>query len=258
MLDNKALCQTVTSLVNNVIPSENLLVAFIAGSRATNNHKKNSDIDLFVILNNPSRAQEKKLALELRNMHEEYGLLFEHCGEIFSISTLDSLLQTARSLQPLFRNGFSSLACYQTDCILSIARKIKVVLHMLRMPKIFISGDMSALNRYVDFAERFYLKYGEPIPQLKVNSLRWDDQCNQSYKVIKRWKYFNNMLSTNDFLDTPIGIGLERWFIAPKCTERKTLEVGCPKIDSDLCPISSQKIVGSTRAIITSQCLGSE
>lgn len=259
-MDNLELCKSAISLTQDILGRENLLVAFVAGSRAKGNYNQHSDIDLFVVLNHPSRANEKCLAEELRSLHEKQGLIYDHCGEIFSRDTLENLLKGIRNLDALVENGFCQLACYQTDCILSIARKTQVVLHMLSEEKEMIIGNFSVLQEYEMIAKDFYSRHGNPPSQLHHQKLRWPANVI-SHSAKARWQSYVNEMKKNQFCDTPVGIGLERWFLSsifsdeiPTVLLSKTTRES--QQDSLECPLWNTSIDKGINRLLHSQCLG--
>ncbi len=260
-MNNLELCRSVIHLIQDILGQEDLLFAFIAGSRAKGNYNQHSDIDVFVVLNHPSREKEKCIAENLRNIHQKQGLVYDHCGEIFSQSTLDRLLEGVQNLDFLVKNSFCQLACYQTDCILSVARKTQVVLHMLSEKKKMIVGDFSVLRDYEKIAKSFYTKHGHPPMQLHPQNLRWpNDTISHNVKV--RWQSYVDDIKNNKFCDTPVGIGLERWFLSntfsdeiPTILQLKPLQ-SSQSSSSDQCPLWDASIDKDINRLLRSQCLG--
>ena len=261
-MNNLELCRSAIQLTQDIFGEDNLLVAFIAGSRATGNYTQHSDIDLLVVLNHPSRAKEKCLAEELKNLHEKQGLYYEHCGEIFSQDTLDKLLKGVYNLDTLIENGFCQLACYQTDCIFSIARKTQVVLHMLSEKKEMITGDFSVLQEYEMIAKSFYSKHGSPPSQLHLQKLRWPTET-VSHSIEMKWQSYANAVENKEFCDTPVGIGLERWFLSTRFLDENPDDIMQSKMiqtsqsfPSDQCPLWNTSIDKGMSRLLRSQCLG--
>ena len=260
-LNNLELCRSAIHLAEDILGQDNLLVAFIAGSRAKGNYNLHSDIDLFVIINYPSRENEKRLAEELKNLHEKQGLIYDHCGEIFSQDTLNKLLEGVKNLDILVKHGFCRLACYQTGCILSVARKTQVVLHMLSEEKEMIIGNFSVLQQYENTAKSFYSKHDNPAPQLHLQKLRWTPESNLR-EIKMRWQSYVTDIENRKFCDTPVGIGLERWFLSNKFSD-ETPDVLPSKtahtfqsISPDLCPLWNKSIDKDINSLLQSQCLG--
>lgn len=66
---------------------DNILFSFIGGSYGKGNQKKNSDIDIFILLKEENYEQEKDFLDYFKKFHKEKGLKFDHAGEILDKKT---------------------------------------------------------------------------------------------------------------------------------------------------------------------------
>jgi hypothetical protein len=200
-ISERTVCRAVEVFENN------LMFAFVGGSRAKGSALPDSDVDIFVLLDVCDHLQERQFAEDLRNLHGEGGLRFEHCGEIFSRSTLLSLLTMTEYLHDELPS-LSRSPCYLGDCIFSIYRKGLVVFDFLSKPKISVHDPGAYLNYYEQRAEQFDTRRSDKFPAERRNHVEFS-------KGSLRHDLYNNFQArsfTADWVDTPIGVGLERWF----------------------------------------------
>ncbi|CCN85664.1 putative KNTase [Vibrio nigripulchritudo SFn27] len=255
-MDNSILIRESINILRTCIDSNNLLFAFISGSRAKECYRDNSDVDLFVVLKEPNRVQETTLANELIKFHLENSLQLSHCGQILDEKTLYSIIHSSKNMSNLVYSGIENTACYHTDCILSITRKVKVVLHMLKMPKIGIIGDIEKLSKYEDYANSYYHRTGEPSKQLALGKMVWGDYSQHDDFPKSIWDKYLDKLASGDIANTPLGIGLHRWFRDPIPKEVNLLVHKFNYYDESTCPLSSHKFSSTQRNMIASQCIG--
>lgn len=259
-MNNNLLCNSAINLSREIFGKDELLIAFVSGSRAIGGYKKYSDIDIFIILKSTSYEKEKEFAGKLKEFHLINNLKFDHYGEIFSKETLDSLLTKTNLTEILINNRFCEMACFQTQCILSIARKLLVVLSMLHNQKRFVAGDEILLESYERIAKDFFGRNTNLSLKTTDYKIDWNNSGTSLQKIKNKWNHFNKLITNNNFLDTPIGIGLERWFSKDFETPDQIDLQQCKEflnqeIPNNLCP--SGKIVNSKiQKLINSQCLG--
>lgn len=260
MIANHDICDAACSLVRDVIPAGKLRYAFIAGSRAAGHPRSHSDVDLFVVLNQPSRPDEIALADAMRQLHQDHGLEFSHCGAILSMATLENMLASVGQLRILIGRGFLNAACFQSDCILSMARKFLVVLHMLAGTKSNLLGDRAALDADSMCASEFFeSERGFFVPR-QAQALAWP--CNLREDGLRaRWEVFMRRIHAGELHHTPVGIGLERWFLDATFGSLALPPDGARDASfsfaSDRCPLQDMPGDHQLFRIINAQCLGS-
>lgn len=199
------LASSTVRLAEQVFEDE-LLFAFVGGSRATSTHHASSDIDTFVVLTSRDRAKEAEFASRFRRIHDHHELEFEHCGEIFDRATLDALLDFNENLVGSFP-GIASSPCYRGNCLLSIFRKGQVAFSFLASPKIHFAGSHGVLEQYESRARHYVgrTRVEEPPPVNQV-ALPIGSTQHELLEGLMRRRH------GADWMETPIGIGLERWF----------------------------------------------
>lgn len=216
-------------------------------------------IDYVVVLNRPSRSQETSVAQALRDIHRAHALQYSHCGEIISLPTLENMLSAVPLLRYLIEVGYLECACFGADCILSIARKFLVVLHMLAGPKSNVVGDIKALKQDVSRASLFF----ESVPEFSFPKapqvLDWTGVPSDSPRLAG-WQRFMGLIEAGEFLETPVGVSLEKWFahamILP--AERPAYQdhgAGFGAITLCKCPLEQLPSHQGLRKVIQSQCL---
>ncbi|MEK9135448.1 MAG: nucleotidyltransferase domain-containing protein [Patescibacteria group bacterium] len=216
---------------------DNILFTFIGGSYAKNTQKSNSDIDIFVLLKNQDYDKEITYAKYFEKFHKKYGLEPGHIGEIFDKLTLDNLFQETEYILNEFPEILET-ACYHTDCILSIWRKGDVAMKFFLDSKILVSGDKKLLNKYIQRSKKYFKKNNTERIQKEKNRLVFPRESD--IKGSERMQRIYR--ETKKFFDTPVGIGLNRWF--GNSLSRRL----CPKA---YLPSNSRK-----RQAINKQCLG--
>jgi hypothetical protein len=233
--------------------------AFIAGSRAGVNARPDSDVDFVVVLNYPSRHHEIGVAEAMRDLHIAYGLEYSHCGEVISQPTLENMLLAGPNLRRLIDIGFLDCACFGADCILSIARKFLVVLGMLAGPKSNPVGDLYALQADALRASQFF----DSVPRFRIPKpprvLDWES-CRSDSPRLDSWQRFMAMIQANNFDDTPVGIGLERWFMhptihAPAISSSEDQTAPLAAFAPEKCPLEQMPTQHQLRSAIEVQCL---
>jgi predicted nucleotidyltransferase len=184
-----------------------LALAFVGGSHARATSKPSSDIDIFVVLNSPQRDRERRFASVLRDLHTAHALSFDHCGEVFDAQTLENLLAfTERCIAAA--PAIQRAACYQADCALSIFRKGDVVFKFLVDPKICIHDPHDTLPALGQRAHRYFTRWPMPRIQEHKGQLILPEGSAQQ-DLVGTWDAHS---ATGGWADTPVGIGLERWF----------------------------------------------
>ena len=235
----------------------NLVLSFVGGSYARGVSRPTSDVDLFVILEKPDRLAERSFALEFLRFHQRHSLTLTHCGEVFSVETLEHLLTvTEQILEQL--PEIQHVGCYHGDCILSAFRKGDVVFKFLADSKTEIAGDRSYLTLLEDRAEVFFRRFPMRRVQLEKGRLILDEssaasRLEQAYHVSE---------ATPAFADTPGGIGLERWFgpsvlpAYPPEPEYISEALELSPEDRRQCPLSMWPQESRRGALLRHQCLG--
>nr|MCU0731772.1 nucleotidyltransferase domain-containing protein [Hyphomonas sp.] len=203
MQSNRQLCEETVARITELVPPAELRYAFIAGSRAVGDPRSDSDVDYVVVLNRPSRSHEVAVAQAMRDIHRAHALQYSHCGEILSRPTLENMLSASPQLRNLVEIGFLECACFGADCILSIARKFLVVLHMLSGPKCDIVGDTDALADDAARAGQFFASVpGFHFPK-SPQVLDWSGAPADSPRSA-RWRQVMDQVQAGNHLDTPV------------------------------------------------------
>lgn len=177
----------------------NLMLAFVGGSRANGTARSRSDIDIFVVIYESDRSRERQFARELRNMHRDARLDFDHYGEIFSRATLTGLLDFTEGILTA-ESAIVDSACYRGNCLLSIFRKGQVVFGFLCDPKTHVRDHGGTLAALEERAQRYFQRWG--VERAHGDTVLLPPGSEQQL-LADAW---------HDGLDTPVGIGLERWF----------------------------------------------
>lgn len=231
---------------------DNLLCSFIGGSYARGTHKPTSDIDLFIITARSDHDQERHFAERLRALHLLAGLDFDHCGEILTVDTLNDLLaftETCIAAAPAIQRS----ACYLADCPLSVFRKGDVVFKFLGDPKTGVHDPARMLPALEARAAAYFSTWPMPRIQDHKGRLRLPPGSPQ-HQLSNLWQ---SRAATSAWTETPVGIGLERWFGTELPIRAGALHAGRiaaqPPSDGSTCPLP---IADETLAApLTAQCL---
>ncbi|MET8626581.1 nucleotidyltransferase domain-containing protein [Kitasatospora sp. NPDC004669] len=232
---------------------DNLLCSFVGGSYARGTNKQTSDIDLFVITARSDHDRERLFAERLRDVHLAAGLDFDHCGEILTIDTLNTLLAFTEhciAAVPAVQRS----ACYLADCPLSVFRKGDVIFKFLTDPKTAVHDPAGLLPTLEARATAYVSAWPMPRIQEHKGRLRLPPGSPQQ-RLADLWQSRD---ATDAWTDTPVGIGLERWFGTelPARSEalHKTGPVTSPALDGAGCPLP---VAADTTlaAPLTAQCL---
>ena len=231
---------------------DNLALAFIGGSYARQTQKATSDIDIFVAIHRSNHDTEVAFAQALKNLHEQEGLSFDHCGEVFDTATLDLLLTfTEQSIAAV--PAIQKSACYQADCPLSVFRKGDVVFKFLADPKLHILDPSGILPGLEGRASGYFTRW--PMPRVQEHKKHLDLPAgSQQADVAELWRRCEG---TEQWTDTPVGVGLARWFgpgLLPRArvldtTSPVTLVPPSPRV----CPLPDS--TSSARRAYAAQCL---
>ncbi|WP_326768784.1 nucleotidyltransferase domain-containing protein [Streptomyces sp. NBC_01591] len=187
--------------------ADNLALAFVGGSYARGTNRATSDIDVFVLLHRSDHGAEREFAEDLQALHLKAGLQFDHCGELFDVATIETLLaftEQALTAAPALQQA----ACYKADCSLSIFRKGDVVFKFLADPKIHVVDPASLLSGLEMRAAGYFERWPMPRVQEFKKYLALPPGSQQERAALT-WRQLEG---TSDWVDTPVGIGLERWF----------------------------------------------
>lgn len=232
--------------------AENLAFAFVGGSYARGTHQATSDIDVFALLHRSDHVAERAFAENLRSLHHDAGLHFDHCGEIFDVVTLDTLLvftEQALAAAPALQRS----ACYQADCPLSVFRKGDVVFKFLADPKIYIDDPQHLIPALEERALAYFTHWPMPRVQEYKNRLALPTESEQS-RLIGLW---GGREAGQDWTDTPVGIGLDRWFGSTLQERARRLPphsvTATPGGSLRCCPLPFA--AGPARAAFAAQCL---
>ena len=221
---------------------KNILFSFIGGAYATGKFKPTSDIDIFVLLKKSDYKAEKEFAIEFKKFHGTNQLNFSHCGEIFDYSTLKYLLEVTEETMNLMPSILKT-ACYHADCILSIFRKGDIIMKFFLDPKVCVYGDIKLLRSFERRAKKYFKKNTTPRIQTEKGRLIIPEKGGYLYKCNVLKSKYEKMAKTDRYFDTPLGVGLQRWF--SNILERRI----CPRIFF---------AEGSIEALVLKrQCLGS-
>jgi Nucleotidyltransferase domain len=186
---------------------DNLRLAFVGGSYARGTAKPTSDVDVFVLIHEPDMRAEREFATSLRDLHEDTGLSFDHCGELFDQGTLTELLgATDRCVTAL--PAIQQMACYQADCLLSVFRKGDVAFKFLADPKICVMGDTRYLAELEHRAAEFFGRF----PMRRVQQLKGQLVLPFGSSQARLLDALQARFADEQWLDTPVGVGLHRWF----------------------------------------------
>ena len=203
--DRQEILEAASTLAKDCFEN-NLLLSFIGGSHAKGAPRQNSDVDSFVVLEQPDRTQEAAYFRQFQQLHLDNQLAFAHCGELFDKNTLEDLISYTTEIRekvPEVRHA----GCYDGDCLFSVFRKGAVVMGFLNDPKLFVHGDVDYLlsleARAARFVKDFPLTYGH------------HENGHSEMTLPPVIAYGNKILQKDNLEDTPVGIGLERWFRHP-------------------------------------------
>ncbi|MGW0660111.1 nucleotidyltransferase domain-containing protein [Streptodolium elevatio] len=232
--------------------AENLVLAFVGGSYARGTQKATSDIDVFVLLHHGDRAAERAFAEDLRELHLDTGLDFDHCGEIFDAAALEALLtftERALAAAPVLQRS----ACYQADCPLSVFRKGDVVYKFLADPKVHICDPHHLIPTLQERAAAYFTRWPMPRIQEHKEHLALPSGSEQA-RLADLWA---GREADHDWTDTPVGIGLDRWFgttlqARTRCLPPRPVTTA-PSGSPQCCPLPLAE--GLTRDAFAAQCL---
>jgi len=231
----------------------NLCVTFVGGSHARGDARSDSDVDVFVVLDRPDRAAEERFAVALKRLHERFGLSFDHCGELFDRQTLHELLEFTRLCVDRFP-AIQQLGCYQADCLLSAFRKGDIVFKFLADPKLSVHGDTMYLSELEQMAQAYFDAFPMPRIQQAKGALELDPTSTE-FEVLRE---FQKALTSDRWLHTPVGVGLERWFRS-RSVGPVSAPAGAGPIGSELprhvCPLQARPHDEETSALLRAQCL---
>lgn len=183
-----------------------LIAAFVGGSRAAGTHHERSDVDAFVVISASDRLREVEYALALRSIHHEYNLKFDHCGEIFDLATLNSLLSFTELIDTRAPNMGAS-PCYQGNCLLSIYRKGRVVMGFLAGPKINVSDRYGLIAALTERSRQHIDRHRTIAPHRSAHVTL--PSGTRPARMVKVWASTD---ATSGLIDTPVGVELGRWF----------------------------------------------
>jgi len=245
------LCNSLCEKVNSLMDTE-LSFMFVCGSRARGNHKENSDIDLFVVLNDNYPLLQNRISDVFVKFHIDNNLDLDHIGEILSIHTMDLLLNE-RAYSEYIANGFFESACYNQQCILSTVRKAFVVANMLTDRRILEKGDINALNIYSFKAQQIMSKS----KNVQLFSLGTDPefgtQVDASFNLL--YREMKKSIISGQLRETTLGINLQNWFTSRYLKIRKNqnnIVNNLNEFSPVVCPLTTRKNFN----LFEGQCVG--
>jgi len=187
--------------------NNNILFAFICGSRASGKWTNTSDIDIFVVIEDhtPLSAEESFFQMFV-DYHNKHIIKHEHCGEVFRRMTLDYLVNIAPKYLPITFSIRKSV-CY--SCIFSEFRKSRVVLGMLAGPKSFKCGNLNLLSTYAQRALQYFQLEAEI--EETTNQTSYIEAC--PFKSGPHYQeQVQGLIASGNYSRTPVGIRLHEWF----------------------------------------------
>ncbi|MCA3080352.1 MAG: nucleotidyltransferase domain-containing protein [Rhodocyclaceae bacterium] len=222
---------------------ENLRAAWVGGSHARGTAKPTSDVDVFVILNKTDLAAETDFALKLQILHNEHGLALEHYGQILDRATLENLVEFTMAFVTRVPQ-IQHVGCYHGDCVLSVFRKGDVLLKMLEEPKLGLMGDIEYVGELERMAFEFFGKFPMRRVQLEKNNLHIADDNIRDVEITL----------SKDLLNSPRGIGLDRWFLDPRIEPLSQTYPPPPIIGRNECPFNYD-LDDTLHRLYMNQCL---
>lgn len=235
---------------------DNLALAFVGGSHGRGTATATSDIDVFVLLRHSDHPTEHAFAADLRALHQQAGLHFDHCGEVFDAATLDGLLTfTERVLAAA--PALQHAACYQADCPLSVFRKGDIVFKFLDDPKIHVHDPGERLPCLQRRAAAYFARWPVPRIQHHKHQLALPPGSVQA-RLAAHWQSPHGQRhgGTGEWTDTPVGVGLDRWFgdgLPPRAKALQPDSFTEPPADPTTCPLPHS--AGTARHAVAAQCL---
>jgi hypothetical protein len=208
-------CAYVADLIRAVFERD-LVFSFICGSRASARICDASDVDFVAVLSDGPAERggidaEKEFYRRFVQYHVAHSLCHEHCGELLRRCTLDHLFGSGRRHLERDPEILESI-CYRTSCAFSEFRKARVVLGMFAGPKLFVSGDLNALDEYTRLANDYFALESELTRSVVRYSGSPDDSCD--IDVAGRADRIRSLITAGTYADTPVGVRLDRWFNA--------------------------------------------
>lgn len=226
----------------------NLLAAFVGGSRATGAHANDSDIDAYVLIEHSDRTREVEYALTLKQLHDANGLAFDHYGEIFDRATLESLLSFTEVLDETNPEMIDS-PCYRGNCLLSIYRKGRVVMEFLAAPKVHVIDPYQILPQLGQRSRRNLARQRVELPSQSTEVVLAQGAAER--RLLDEW------MKEPSRLDTPVGVELWRWFGRDLEGRRRSLAVNARSAVQHpatlVCPLSGSSDL--TGQVYRTQCL---
>jgi hypothetical protein len=233
---------------------DNLRFAFVGGSYGARCARRDSDVDVFATLWEPAVHDELRFASALRELHRAHDLRFEHCGELFDVVTLEHLLTLTESWLRAVPE-LQHVGCYHGDCILSAFRKGDVVMKFLLDPKCSAIGDAG----YLAALERRAVRYFEEFPMERIQTEKGRLSFPRGDRVAAVEESLRELAASPDYVHTPLGVSLHRWFGARALQQRtfvpsKTRENVAPDMRRQ-CPLTMWGEHTATGSTVRHQCL---
>lgn len=222
---------------------ENLRAAWVGGSHARGTAKPTSDVDVFVILNKTDLAAETDFASKLQVLHREHGLHLEHYGQIVDRATLENLVEFTIAFVARVPQ-IQHVGCYHGDCVLSVFRKGDVLLKMLEEPKLGLLGDIEYVGELERMAFDFFEKFPMKRVQLEKDNLHIAKDNIRDFEIAL----------SKDILNSPRGIGLNRWFLDSKIEPVSQTYAASPVIGRNECPFNYD-MDEALHKLYSNQCL---
>lgn len=213
---NEEHCVRIMEFVDRCF-GEAVEFAFISGSRASGKWNDKSDVDIFVVLRDSATTEQELAFYNLFiEYHNEHGLNHEHCGELLHRKTLDYLLNICSQIYtqiPRIKNS----CCY--SCFFSEYRKGRVIMGMLKDPKLMERGNLHLISYYKSLSEEYFMLETKARETDKISGMQI---CPQPDGVPYQ-QIVQSHIDRGDYWSMPVGIRLDKWFSGESIGRNKPL-----------------------------------
>lgn len=180
--------------------------AFISGSRANGKWNENSDVDIFVVLGEGITTEQELTFYNLFiEYHNKHGLHHDHCGELLHRQTLDYLLAICSRTYTKIP-GIKKSCCY--SCLFSEYRKGRVIMGMLKDPKLMERGNLHLVSHYRSLSEEYFRLETK---DRESDGISGPQICPRPDGVPYQ-QIYQSQIDMGDYWSTPVGIRLDKWF----------------------------------------------
>jgi hypothetical protein len=236
MLNTFADCEWLVKQAE-IIFADNLRFAFIGGSYASGTATSESDIDVFIVIESADLIAERVFCERFCELHRRHGHKFTHIGELFTLATLDRLLNMTENMTERASFLLRS-ACYRRNCILSALRKGIVVMGFLADTKICRRGNAALLDTYTGRAIRYFETIGDARSSSHLHYIEFLQSSESAKRAAQLREEYENAIRLNGIEDTPVGVGLGRWFGRDHEWPSPEVPVTATRIRENLCPLA--------------------